>query len=104
MRAITPAASEADPAANDEESYIAPLNHGSIPDWDSDYEFKMSKIMRNIPGDNFKPKKLRPKKKEQKRVRNETPYSDIDDSDMSGEDYDYNMLKRNKSGGVLGRT
>jgi hypothetical protein len=54
VREISPCPSEIDPVDNTyDESYEEPLNHGSIPDWDSDYAYKASKFRRNIDGDNF---------------------------------------------------
>jgi len=87
QREISPHVSVYEPSlkTQDDDSCWDPLHHGSIPDWDSDYEYKMVRIMRNIEGDNFKPKVLRPKKNA-KRRQNDTPYSEISDSDRS----DYN--------------
>jgi hypothetical protein len=51
-----------------------PWNHGSIPDWDSDYAYKSTKFRRNIDGDNFEAKVVRPKK-EKKKVLEYNPYS-----------------------------
>ena len=70
--------SEKDPAEESAISYEPPLNHGSIPEWDSDYANKAAKLMRNIKGDNFKPKELRPKKETKKQVEEDCSQHDSD--------------------------